>query len=179
MSPRQTVTVAVAVYGLYCAAVAKSAESSFTESTPNATVYKDAKDVWQAANGHCPGYAHRLRTQLLSEGSSENPAMQMHTPGLFMQAVDSKGQFKDLYFFRFQGIRFAEFQMLSWYTSTCPNANLIKKVIVAKQTPTGRHTYDGKEFKVFEGTKCVWLKHPETQEEEYMHLQQLFGINFD
>ena len=167
------------VCGSCCAAVAENAESSFTESTLNEAVYKDAEDVWQAANGHCPGYAHRLRTQLLPETSSAKAAMQIQTPDFYVQAVDSKGQFKDLYFFRFQGIQFAEFQMLSWYTSTCPNANLIRKVIVAKQTPTGRHTYDGKEFKVFEGTKCVWLKHPETSEEEYAHLQQLFGINCD
>lgn len=96
-----------------------------------------------------------------------------------MQALDSHGDFQDQYFMQLQETKFAEFEMLNWFTSTCPDANHLKNVVVAKQTPVGRNTYNGKEFKVFEGTTCTWQKQPETQQEQYMYLQQLFELSFE
>ena len=98
---------------------------------------------------------------------------------MFMQALDSKEDFQDLYFFHLQDTKFAECLLLNWYTSTCPLANHMNNVIVAMQTPDGRHTYDGKEFKVFRGTKLAWSKHPESEEEVYILLKQLFRLTFD
>ena len=160
-------------------AVAKGDDSLFSKSTLDIDTYKEASGIWQAANAQCVGYAHRLRTKCFSETSSDDPALQIQWPGFFVQALDSSGQFQDQYFFQFQETQFAEFEMLNWYTSTCPDANHLKNVIVARQTPVGRNTYNGKEFKVFEGTRCTWVKHCETQQEQYVHLQQLFELSFN
>ena len=150
----------------------------FSKSTLDADIYEGAKDVWQAANGQCSGYGHRLRTRSFSESLSDDSTLQIQQPAFFVQALDSTGQFQDQYLFQLQASMFAEFAMLNWYTSTCPDANHLKNVIVARQTLLGRHTYNGKEFKVFEGTTCTWVKHPETQQEQYKCLQELFNICF-
>ncbi|KAL3154991.1 hypothetical protein ABBQ38_011516 [Trebouxia sp. C0009 RCD-2024] len=158
--------------------VARSGDSLFSDSTLNVDVYQGAEDSWQAANGQCLGYAHRLRTNQFPDCSSDDPALQIQWPGFFVQALDSHGHFQDQYFMQFQETKFAEFEMLNWYTSTCPDANHLKNVVVAIQTPVGRNTYNGKEFKVFEGTSCKWLKQPETEQEQYKYLQQLFELQF-
>ncbi|KAL0048350.1 hypothetical protein WJX82_001452 [Trebouxia sp. C0006] len=94
-------------------------------------------------------------------------------------ALDSKGCFQDLYFFHLQETKFPEFLLLNWYTSTCPLASHLNNVVVAMQTPEGRHTYDGKEFKVFQGTTLSWSKHPKSEDEVYLYLKQLFNLKFD
>lgn len=158
--------------------MANSDDSLFTKTTLDADVYEDAEDVWQAANGQCPGYGHRLRTKSISENLSDNAALHIQQPAVFVQALDSQGHFQDQYFFQFQATMFAEFEMLNWYTSTCPDANHLKNVIVARQTLLGRNTYNGNKFKVFEGTMCTWVKHPETQQEQLKYLEQLFEMCF-
>ena len=163
---------------LCSAAVAKSDGSLFSKSTLDADIYHDAKDVWQAASGQCSGYGHRLRTKSFSESLSDIATLHIQQPVLIVQALDSQGEFQDQYSFQFQATSCAEFEMLNWYTSTCPDANHLKNVIVARQTLLGRNTYNGKEFKVFEGTTCTWVKHPKTQQEQYKYLQQLFELCF-
>jgi len=164
---------------IVCCAVSNKEDKSYTESTLCSELYKDVQDVWQAAHGTCSGYGHRLRTKSTSENTTENAALQIQLPGLFMQALDSKGCFQDLYFFHLQETKFPEFLLLNWYTSTCPLASHLNNVVVAMQTPEGRHTYDGKEFKVFKGTTLSWSKHPEAEDEVYLRLKQLFNLKFD
>lgn len=159
--------------------MAESDESLFSKSTLDADVYDAAKDVWHAATGQCSGYGHRLRSKQLSEVPSDDAALQIQKPAFFVQALDSQGQFQDQYFFQFQATDVAEFDMLNWYTSTCPDANHLKSVVVARQTPLGRNTYNGKEFKMFEGTTCTWVRQPKTQQEQYLYLQQLFELRFE
>ncbi|KAA6424871.1 MAG: N-hydroxyarylamine O-acetyltransferase [Trebouxia sp. A1-2] len=62
------------------------------------------------------------------------------------------------------------------YTESKLCSELYKGV---QDTPEGRHTYDGKEFKVFKGTKLGWSKRPESEDEVYFHLKQLFNLNLD
>lgn len=168
------------VHSILCArAVTSTGGKPFSESTLGRDVYKDVQQVWQAAHGNCSGYGHRLRTKHVAEdaqGASKIPAQ---LPALYLQALDSNGQFQDQYYFHVQDTSFAEFLMLNWYTSTCPLANHLNSINVAIQTQDGRHTYDGKEFKVFKGTRLSWSKAPKTQEEVYMHLDQLFHLTFD
>ncbi|DBA68537.1 TPA: hypothetical protein ACH3X2_013601 [Trebouxia sp. C0005] len=161
------------------ASVSNKEDKSYTESKLCSELYKGVQDVWQAAHGTCSGYGHRLRTKSTLENTTENTTLQIQLPGLFMQALDSKGCFQDLYFFHLQDTKFPEFLLLNWYTSTCPLASHLNNVVVAMQTPEGRHTYDGKEFKVFKGTKLGWSKRPESEDEVYFHLKQLFNLNLD
>ena len=132
-------------------------------------------------HGKCSGYGHRLRLKSLpadavGTGTLSSAAQQ---PDLYLQALDSKGDFQDQYFFHSQDTKFAEVVMLNWYTSTCPLANHLNSINVAMQTQEGRHTYDGKEFKIFKGTELSWSAIPESQDEVYMQLQKLFNLNFD
>lgn len=163
---------------VYCA-VNNKEDKAYTESTLCSELYKGVQDVWQAAHGTCSGYGHRLRTKSTSENTTENATLQIQLPGLFMQALDSKGCFQDLYFFHLQETKFPEFLLLNWYTSTCPLASHLNNVVVAMQTPEGRHTYDGKEFKVFQGTTLSRSKHPKSEDEVYLYLKQLFNLKFD
>ena len=158
------------------AAVSLSADSSFTDSTLAMHVYQDVDDIWVKANANCPGYGHRLRTKRTNEDITDSSTIQM--PGLFVQALDSKGQFQDLYSFHVQDTNFAEYEMLNWYTSTCPAANHLKNIVVAQQTADGRHTFDGKEFKVFSNTQLTWSRCPESDEETYRQLHLLFELPF-
>lgn len=160
-------------------AVISSDERLYTHDTLAKDIYKDAQQVWQAAQGMCCGYGHRLRTKSVPEDSVGTSISPAQMPALYLQALDSKGEFQDQYFFHLQDTKFAEFVMLNWYTSTCPSANHLNSVNVAKQTQEGRHTYDGKEFKVFKGTQLAWLKVPECLEEVYVYLKQLFNLSFD
>ena len=150
----------------------------FSKTTLDAESYHDAENIWQAASGQCSGYGHRLRTQSFSEALVDDATLQLQPPAIIVQALDSQGRFQDQYAFHFQATKCAEFEMLNWYTSTCPDANHLKNVVVARQTLLGRNTYNGKQFKVFEGTTCTWVKHPETQQEQYKYLQQLFELCF-
>ena len=153
--------------------------SLFSPSTVDKAVYKDVGQIWQAAHGKCTGYGHRLRTKRIPQDLVGTSTVSVQLPALYLQALDSKGDFQDQYYFYLQDTSFAEFLMLNWYTSTCPLANHLNSINVAMQTEEGRHTYDGKEFKVFEGTKLTWIKKPEREDEVYMHLKQLFNLNFD
>lgn len=164
---------------LACAyAVISGGTSCYSRSTLDTDVYKDVQDVWQAAHGACSGYGHRLRTKCMAEDSSGPSAVPVQLPALYLQALDSKRQFQDQYYFCLQDTSFAEFLMLNWYTSTCPAANHLNSIIVAVQTPEGRHTYDGNEFKVFKGTELAWSKAPNSDNEVYLYLKQLFGLSF-
>ena len=142
-------------------------------------MYKGVQQVWQAAHGLCPGYGHRLRTNTIPEDAMGTSTIPAETSVLFLQALDSNGDFQDQYYFTLQNTSFAEFLMLNWYTSTCPLANHLNSINVAVQTLQGRHTYDGNEFKVFKGTTLVWSKAPESDKEVYVHLKQLFNLVFD
>ncbi len=164
---------------IVCCAVSNTEHKSYTESTLCSELYKDVQDVWQAAHGKCSGYGHRLRTKSTSENITGNAMLQIQLPGLFMQALDSKGCFQDLYFFHLQETKFPEFLLLNWYTSTCPLASHLNNVVVAMQTPEGRRTYDGKEFKNFQGTTLSWSRHPESEDEVYLRLKQLFNLKLD
>ena len=153
-----------------------------TESTLCREVYDKAEEGWQAANESCSRYGHRIRQGSIietgSSGSSEEDSYRAAQPsGYYMQALNSKGLFQDLYFFQMHHTGFAEIGMLNWYTATCPTAAHRQKVIVAKQTACGRHTFYGKMFKVFEGSQCVWTKQPKSNEDEEELLQALFGIS--
>ena len=159
-------------------AVINTNTRGYTESTRSRRIYTGAEDVWEAANAACVGYGHRLRTRCMSEAGSEESSISMQPPELFMQALDSNGEFQDQYVFAFHDTQFAEFEMLNWYTSTCPEANHLMNVVVAKQTPQGRHTYNGQEFKSFTGTKLAWSKRPQSDAEVYRYLQELFSLNF-
>ncbi len=162
-----------------CAAVINNDKMSYTKITLCTEVYKEVQDVWQAAQGSCSGYGHRLRMKCTSGEVLDNSMARVQMPGLFMQALDSRGQFQDQYVFQLQDASFAEFLMLNWYTSTCPLANHLNNIVVAKQTPEGPRTYDGKEFQVFKGTELTWSKHPESEDEVDLHLKQLFNLSFD
>lgn len=159
-------------------AVISSQTTTFTESTLNADVYTDARDVWQKAHGACSGYGHRLRTKCLPQDAAGVSTVSVQLPALYLQALDSKGQFQDQYYFYLQDTSFAEFLMMNWYTSTCPLANHLNNINVAMQTREGRHTYDGTDFKVFKGTELTWSKAPECDEEVYVHLKRLFNVEF-
>lgn len=155
----------------------------FTDSTTCRDMYDKAEEGWQAANECCSGYGHRIRWgSIMETGSSEirdEESYRASQPsGYYMQALNSKGEFQDLYFFQMHHTSFAEIGMLNWYTATCPKAAHRKKVIVAKQTALGRHTYYGKVFKVFEGLQCVWTKQPDSDEDEEDLLHALFSIRF-
>ena len=151
----------------------------YSESTLAKELYKDAEEVWQAAHGSCSGYGHRLRTKYTPEDATGSSTIPAQLPALYLQALDSKGEFQDQYYFYLQDTSYAEFLMLNWYTSTCPLANHLNSVNVAVQTPEGRHTYDGKEFKVFKGTQLAWSKTPVSEEEVYALLKQLFNLTFE
>lgn len=160
-------------------AVGNSSEKLYSESTLAKDVYKDVQQIWEAAHGACSGYGHRLRTTCMSDYPLSSSTVVVQMTALYLQALDSKGEFKDQYHFHLQDTSFAEFLMSNWYTSTCPLANHLNSINVAMQTEEGRHTYDGKEFKIFKGTELAWSKAPESQEEVYMHLKQLFDLDFD
>ena len=146
-------------------AVISSSERLYTHDTLTRDVYKDVQQVWQAAHGLCPSYGHRLRTNTLPEDAVGSSTRPVQISALYLQALDSSGDFQDQYYFVLQDTSFAEFVMLNWYTSTCPLANHLNSISIAVQTLQGRHTYDGKEFKVFKGTTLAWSKAPELQKE--------------
>lgn len=98
---------------IVCCAVSNKEDKSYTESKLCSELYKGVQDVWQAAHGTCSGYGHRLRTKSTLENTTENTTLQIQLPGLFMQALDSKGCFQDLYFFHLQDTKFPEFLLLN------------------------------------------------------------------
>ena len=104
--------------------------------------------------------------------------------GYYLQCTDSKGGWKDLYFFHLAECFEKDYAIYNWWCSTAPEAAMMNMKIAAVQTEHGRVTYNGKAFKVFEcgesGDRLVENVEaaPLGSEQTDAELQKWFGISF-
>ena len=102
--------------------------------------------------------------------------------GYYVQCTNSKGSWKDLYFFHIAECFEQDYAIYNWWCSTAPDSAMKNMKLAALQTEHGRITYDGKKFKVFEITESG-VETVEEQEAEPLgseqtdaELQRRFGI---
>ena len=134
-----------------------------------------------------PGYRHRLRKGLAGSSldvSEEGWKQLQQKASQYLHWTDSKGGWKDLYFFHLAECFEKDYAIYNWWCSTAPEAAMMNMKIAAVQTEHGRVTYNGKAFKVFEcgesGDRLVENVEaaPLGSEQTDAELQKWFGISF-
>ena len=136
----------------------------------------------------CPiGYRHRLRKGLVglrSDVFEEEWHQHQQKAGYYLQCTDSKGEWKDLYFFHLAECFEKDYAIYNWWCSAAPEAAMMNMKVAAIQSEHGRVTYDGKVFKVFESdeTGDHVIENAEAaplgSEQTDAELRKRFGISF-